>query len=253
MNNRATAGALPLFDGIDLELAKPKPVDDDALRSRGFGIGAAMAGGGPAENRSDDDFYATPIEVIVALIRWLAAEGIPIGPRVWEPACGEDDIARPLRALGHDVVSTDLVYRGYGQGGIDFLHQDIGQQVDSIITNPPFDLAIEFALRALNLGPNLVAMMLKGAYWHSAKRHPIFSQTRPYAVLPLTWRPDFKGLGRPTMEVAWTVWLRGNTSRAIYDPLPRPRDLLRPKRHKSKSIGAGGAARPRATGAIDHA
>src|ERR1700759_147425 len=41
--------------------------------------------------------------------------------RVWEPACGDGGIARPLERGGFRVVGTDLVDRGYGFGGVDFL------------------------------------------------------------------------------------------------------------------------------------
>ena len=66
--------------------------------------------------RAPFEFYPTPPEATRAL---LAAESFK-GP-IWEPACGDGAIARELRAAGYDVVATDLVDYGYGEGGRDFL------------------------------------------------------------------------------------------------------------------------------------
>jgi hypothetical protein len=52
-----------------------------------------------------DDVYETPDVAVHAL---LAVEAIPSGA-VWEPACGPGAIVRVLRAVGHEVWSTDLV------------------------------------------------------------------------------------------------------------------------------------------------
>jgi len=36
--------------------------------------------------------------------------------QIWEPACGDGAISRVLEAAGYQVISTDLIDRGYGQG-----------------------------------------------------------------------------------------------------------------------------------------
>jgi len=64
--------------------------------------------------------------------------------------------------------------------------------------------------------------MLKATYWHSKNRKALFRRTKPAAVWSLTWRPDFLGKGRPTMDVMWCVWRRGNEARCAYDLLDRP-------------------------------
>jgi len=35
---------------------------------------------------------------------------------IWEPACGDGAISKVLLAAGFDVVSTDLIDRGFGTG-----------------------------------------------------------------------------------------------------------------------------------------
>src|SRR5207237_295983 len=90
---------------------------------------------------------------------------------------------------------------------------------------PPFELAVPFIEHALRMDPDAVAMMLKATYWQAVRRLPLFQKHKPAWILPLTWRPDFMGLKRPTMEVQWTVWIRGNTDYPRYRPLEKPKAL----------------------------
>ncbi len=101
-------------------------------------IGAKIDG-----NRHKDDFYATPPEATRALLSVETFKGL-----IWEPACGDGAISRVLQER-YPVVSTDLVDRGFGPSGQDFLMQT--RVVDNIITNPPFKLATEFIRKSLDL------------------------------------------------------------------------------------------------------
>lgn len=65
--------------------------------------------------RQKDDFYATEPS---AIDRLVAKYDIP--HRVWEPACGSGCLSKRLEELGHEVISSDLVDRGYGETGINF-------------------------------------------------------------------------------------------------------------------------------------
>jgi len=67
-------------------------------------------------NAERDHFYPTPPEGTRALLRVEKFEGT-----IWEPACGDGAISRELEAVGHTVLSTDLIDRGYGTAGVDFL------------------------------------------------------------------------------------------------------------------------------------
>lgn len=61
--------------------------------------------------RVPHDFYPTPPEAVRALLSVEAFEG-----SIWEPACGDGAISKVLLAAGFDVVSTDLIDRGFGSG-----------------------------------------------------------------------------------------------------------------------------------------
>ena len=111
-----------------------------------------------ADARAPDDYYATEPKAMELL---LAEERF--APVVWECACGEGHLSRVLEAHGHEVVSTDLVYRGYGrQEAVDFLKAEGGFDGD-IITNPPYKYALEFVRKALRIvqAGRKVAMFLK--------------------------------------------------------------------------------------------
>src|SRR3954467_11366570 len=98
--------------------------------------------------RRDRDFYPTPNWVTEALLRRIR---LPKG--IWEPCCGNGAMARVLEAHGHHVVGTDLVDRGYGEGGRDFLMETrLPDGVTAIVTNPPYgDGLFGFIVHALDL------------------------------------------------------------------------------------------------------
>lgn len=173
--------------------------------------------------RRDLDFYPTPKEATIALMDFLQP---PEESTVWEPACGDGAMSKVILDYVGEVVSTDVRDTGFGNGQIDFLDitTGAGDSIDAIITNPPFNLSEQFIRKALANAP-IVAMLLKSQYWHAAKRRLLFKSHTPSYVLPLTWRPDFRGGelgGSPTMEVAWTVWMPGNTG-CRYIPLEKPK------------------------------
>ncbi len=162
---------------------------------------------GALGNRHERDFYPTPSEVTQALLNWLH---LPKDSVIWECACGDNDMVRVIRENGYECIGTDI------KDGHDFLECSV--ECDWIITNPPFNMAEKFIKRAITLGRPF-AFLLKTQYWHSKRRLALFNQTPPYAVLPLTWRPDFTGQGNSLMDMCWVVWKRPVT---IYEPLERP-------------------------------
>lgn len=175
-----------------------------------------LTSGGNKANRRDLDFYPTPPEVTIALMEFLKLSKDII---IWEPACGDGAMSKILKQYGHKVIETDL------NTGTDYLKTE--GKADAIITNPPFNLSAAFIEKALNEA-DIVAMVLKSQYWHAKKRISLFEKYPPSFILPLTWRPDFlfnersKGgkSASPTMEVIWTVWIKGNTQ-CKYMPLPK--------------------------------
>lgn len=84
--------------------------------------------------REGRDFYATPAWVTEALLKHVTFRG-----PIWEPCCGDGAMSSVLAAGGYDVVSTDLVDRGFGTPGVDFLAcRAVPVGCRAIVTNPPY-------------------------------------------------------------------------------------------------------------------
>ncbi len=104
--------------------------------------------------RQCDDYYATD-PVAVEKLR----NAVIIPPYVWECACGAGHLSRALMAGGFNVLSTDLVDRGFGYVGVDFLKEErlpeyLQGEDCCILTNPPYKYATEFVEHALELLPD---------------------------------------------------------------------------------------------------
>lgn len=159
--------------------------------------------------RERDDFYATPRPMTEAL---LDAE--PITTPAWECACGDGAISEALKARGVDVVSTDLVGRGYGESRIDFLMEH-RLRAPAIISNPPFKLWVEFARHALSLSADKVILLGRLGILEGKERGRLYRQHPPARIWVHSSRTkwEFKDFGESTGMIAfcWIVWERGNT------------------------------------------
>jgi hypothetical protein len=156
------------------------------------------------------DYYRTPPEATRALLKVFPYRNV----KIWEPACGDGAISKILEAEGHTVVSTDLVGRGYGIGGIDFLmtQESMGPV---IVTNPPFKLAAPFVRHALfTLQVAEVWMLLRLAFLESMTRRDIIDEGHLRDVylfrkrLPFMHRDGWSGktLASSGMPFAWFHW-----------------------------------------------
>lgn len=158
-----------------------------------------IAGGNTAYTRNRSDFYPTPPEVTVALMKFL---DLAPKTKIWEPACGDGHMVHVIEAMGYQVIGTDI------QRGDDFLTAPL-MDCDWIITNPPFSQSEAFIQRCIEHRKPF-CMLLKSQYWHAKRRKQLFDQMPPEWILPLTWRPDFlfgtRGSGSPLMDVMWNLW-----------------------------------------------
>lgn len=126
-------------------------------------------------DRAQDDYYATDPIAIDALLDG----GGEINSNVWEPACGSGELSKRLEDKGYNVYSTDLIDRGYGEGGKDFLSIE-GENIwdGDIVTNPPYKYAQEFVEHGLKLVTpgNKVFMFLKLQFLEGKKRRELFNK-----------------------------------------------------------------------------
>jgi len=167
----------------------------------------------PGEEREENDFYATHPASVFPLMEILGWENG--GKRIWEPACGKGHLSEIMRLYGHNVLSTDLIERGYGIGGVDFLQETIwdGGSFDAVITNPPYKIALPFIQKSLKIAP-VVCAFLRITFLESSKRSEFFKQFPPRFVAVFTERmPSSKdGVFNPkessSVCYAWFIWER---------------------------------------------
>ena len=132
------------------------------------------------KERENDDYYATDPIAIDVLIN---DGGVIFDKPIWECSCGEGHLSERLKEFGYEVYSTDLVDRGYGEGGIDFLKCDKKWNGD-ILTNPPYKYAKEFIEHAMELIPDgcRVFMFLKVQFLEGKARKELFKKYPPKCV-----------------------------------------------------------------------
>lgn len=190
-------------------------------------------------DRNDADFYPTPPENVDCLHLFEPLDGTVW----WEPACGEGHISKRVEELtGRMILSTDLHFRHYGNGGADFLTmEEAPDGITGIITNPPYgDLAEAFIRKALELMKPVngrVAMFLRNEYDCGKGRRDLFANY-PFAhKIIVTKRPRWieGSTGSPRHSYAWYVWDFSNPQgQGAYISYVHPEDCPTLRKQKAK-------------------
>lgn len=166
------------------------------------------------EERQNEDYYATDPKAAELLL-----ELETFSPNIWECACGEGHLSKIFEKAGYIVKSTDLIDRGYGEGNVDFLSDNIINWNGDIITNPPYKYAKEFVEKALNIitEGHKVVMFLKLSFLEGKGRKDLFMKQPPKIVYVSSSRllcaknAEFekqKSIGS-AVAYAWYVWEKG--------------------------------------------
>jgi hypothetical protein len=168
------------------------------------------------------DFFPTPPWATRALLHHVLALTPDHGRALscWEPCCGEGHMAEPLREVFGRVHASDVYPHGYGAvgsfvgiGGFTF---DVAQcpfRPDWIITNPPFELAMDVAERAIADAHTGVALLVRLGWIASRERFDLFRSLQPTIFAPFServpmvefrWDPK----ASTATDYAWFVWMR---------------------------------------------
>jgi len=152
----------------------------------------------------------------------------------WEPAAGEGHVAGVLAEYFEEVYRTDV----HDHGGLHAVGSFIGDGLaldvvptpsprpDWIITNPPFDHALAFILRALDVATEGAAMLVRTAWLETEGRYTKLFRDRPPTLIaqfaervPMTlgvWDP-----GADTATAyAWVVWEQGGGEHTEFEWIP---------------------------------
>ena len=165
--------------------------------------------------REEHDYYATEPKATELLL-----ELETFNDDILEPACGEGHMSEVLICNGYNTTSYDLIDRGYGDGVMNFLSDDIQSWHGDIITNPPYKFAKQFIEKSLDIIPkgNKVAMFLKIQFMESKGRKELFINNPPKVIYVSSSRllcaknADFDGMisgGGSAVAYAWYIWEKG--------------------------------------------
>lgn len=159
-----------------------------------------------------NEYYATHPTVTLDLLRVESFHHT-----ILEPACGGGFISKPLMDNGYDVLSTDIIDRGFGNGGIDFLLYEFEVGVYDIVTNPPYSLFIPFLEKAIGICRNKVAMLLPLSFITTKQRSKLYKTYPPHTIYVYEDRiciakngefEKYSSVINP-QQYAWFIWHKG--------------------------------------------
>ena len=171
-----------------------------------------------SKDRCVNDAYFTPKKTVRDFL--TVQDVITTRMKCWEPSCGSGNISTVLTARGYDVISTDLNDYGFGQTGVDFL-QTKKENIDVIITNPPYKIAEQFVMHALEQAPCVVMLLRLTFLEGQARGRGMWKQTPLHRVYicserPSMYKTDHEGTKNGGfVAYAWFVWLQGSEERRV--------------------------------------
>lgn len=168
------------------------------------------------KERPNKDYYATDP---IAANLLLQIEDIPLNKPIWECAAGEKHLSHVFEEHGYTVRSSDIISRTDGVETVDFLSCHETWE-GTIITNPPYNKALEFVQKALDTvtDGNKVIMFLKLLFLEGKKRKDFFEKNPPKTVWVSSSRitcaknGDFEKMfagGGGAVAYCWYVWEKG--------------------------------------------
>lgn len=171
--------------------------------------------------REINDYYATDPKALEVFLERIKKDDLELHKNIWECACGEGHLSEVLKKKGYEVLSTDLINRGYGNNITNFLtYEPNFLYQGDILTNPPYKFAKEFVEKALkNIEENYyVIMFLKIQFLEGQARKELFKKYPPKYVYVNSKRQvcakngDFDKYANGTGTAicyCWFVWQKG--------------------------------------------
>ena len=176
--------------------------------------------------KSLDDF-PTPPWATRALMTYVIADRGPFKNQCcFEPACGAEHMARPLKEFFGEVLASDIHPFGYGNVADFIASPNPAKSVDWIITNPPFRLAEAFIKQSILVARRGIAILARTVFIESVGRYrEVFVANPPSRFAQFTERvPMVKGRldksASTATGYAWLVWEldRETTPRLMWIP-----------------------------------
>lgn len=162
------------------------------------------------KNRAAFDFYETPVKSIVDFLKAYTKESAILEP-VLDPCSGNNPYSKALESIGITKITT-IDIRPDSEAEIigDYLNMSLPIKYNTIIANPPFNLAEEFinkSLINLNEGGVLITL-LRLNFFGSQGRKYLFDRIMPFKVYIHSERISFTREGTDSVEYMHCVWSR---------------------------------------------
>lgn len=175
------------------------------------------------KDREKNDYYATDPNSLEIFLKKLKEDKIELHNDIWECACGEGHLSKVLLNKGYNVISNDLIDRGFGLGGIDFLKIKDKNVKKDILTNPPYKYAKEFVEKALEIQADgyYTIMFLKIQFLEGKSRINLFKKYPPKYIYVNSSRQACYINGDMSKKMSsatcycWFIWQKGFKSEPI--------------------------------------
>lgn len=175
------------------------------------------------KDREKNDYYATDPNSLEIFLKKLKEDKIELHNDIWECACGEGHLSKVLLNKGYNVISNDLIDRGFGLGGIDFLKIKDKNVKKDILTNPPYKYAKEFVEKALEIQADgyYTIMFLKIQFLEGQSRIKLFKKYPPKYIYVNSSRQACYINGEMSKKMSsatcycWFIWQKGFKSEPI--------------------------------------
>ena len=178
------------------------------------------------------DYYVTPSETILDFCKALETDARDFLPvfnfhngslSILDPCSGGDikhSMAYPSAILGksgwevREFHTVDIREDSLAAQKCDYLAESgLGGKFDIIITNPPFNLAIDIIKKSLQdvKEGGLVIMLLRLNFFGSKQRQAFFQENMPLLTYVHTKRPKFLNTGgTDSIEYMHAIWMKGS-------------------------------------------
>lgn len=168
------------------------------------------------KGREENDFYATPPKEVLNILQHEEMVGT-----ILEPCCGMGHMVEGILKsdITNKIIATDLIDRGYGETGLDFLSESYPyvKEIGTVIINPPFKLIERFVNKSIEIAENKVILFARNQFVESESRYEnIFANNPPSRIYQYVDRVacakdgDFNKPMSSNMAFSWFVWDKQN-------------------------------------------
>lgn len=164
------------------------------------------------------DYYITPIAEIEKFLKeFNKIYGYQLNfGNILDPCAGGDkdtpmSYPEALKAYSSKISTIDIRQDSRAAIKADYLLTDCKKQYDLIITNPPFNIALDIIEKALDdVRPGgIVVMLEKLNFFGSKERKPFWDKHLPEYSFIHHKRMSFTGHGTDSIEYCHMVWRKG--------------------------------------------